>query len=175
VYALLAIDRISLTLLLSMPAAARSGWQQPGTSNSLTENGKSLAMFNSSRPPQRPGALQIQRGIQAIEQERSHCRSRIAVGVDALFDFNQSNLRPDATETLGALGPMIRNYGTHPLEIDGHTDSIGSLSYNRELNEARSQTVKDWLLMHGLCTGVRRHQRLRQDPPDRTQYEFRWQ
>jgi len=38
---------------------------------------------------------------------------------------------------------MIRKYGTHPLEIDGHTDSIGSLSYNRQPSETRAQTVKD--------------------------------
>jgi outer membrane protein OmpA-like peptidoglycan-associated protein len=141
---------ISLTLLLSMPVAAQSGWQQPGTIEQPHGKWQVPGQIQQPKGPwQTPGVLQVPRGIQAIEQERSDCRSRIAVGADALFDFNQSNLRPDATQTLGALGPMIRNYGTHPLEIDGHTDSIGSLSYNRELSEARAQTVKDWLLMHG--------------------------
>jgi integral membrane sensor domain MASE1 len=32
------------------------------------------------------------------------------------------------------------------IEIDGHTDAIGSLSYNRQLSEARAKTVKDWLV-----------------------------
>ncbi len=116
--------------------------------NSSTENGRSRAEFNSPKDRGRHRVLQVPKGIEAIKQESSHCQSRIAVGADALFDFNQSNLRTDATQTLEALGPVIRNYGTHPIEIDGHTDAIGSLSYNRQLSEARAKTVKDWLVTH---------------------------
>ena len=141
---------LSLTLLLSVSPAAQSGWQQPGAIEQPHGKWQLPGQIQQPTGPwQTPGALQVPKGIQAIKQERSRCQSRIAVGADALFDFNQSNLRPDATQTLEALGPVIRNYGTHPLEIDGHTDAIGSLSYNQELSEARAQTVKDWLMAHG--------------------------
>jgi outer membrane protein OmpA-like peptidoglycan-associated protein len=90
----------------------------------------------------------VPEGIQAIKQETTHCQSRIEVGADALFDFNQSNLGPDAAKTLAALGPVIQKYGAHPIEIDGHTDAIGSLAYNQRLSEARAATVKNWLVAH---------------------------
>jgi outer membrane protein OmpA-like peptidoglycan-associated protein len=141
---------LSLTLLLSVSPAVQSGWQQPGAieqphGKMATSRPDSTAHGTLANAGRTPGS----KGHPGIKQERSHCQSRIAVGADALFDFNQSNLRPDATQTLEALGPVIRNYGTHPLEIDGHTDAIGSLSYNQELSEARAQTVKDWLMAHG--------------------------
>jgi photosystem I P700 chlorophyll a apoprotein A2 len=63
-----------------------------------------------------------------------------------LFDFDQSDLRTDATETLEKLGPIIHSFEPHPIEIDGHTDGVGSLSYNQQLSEARAETVKDWLV-----------------------------
>lgn len=97
-------------------------------------------------PWQKPGAIQVPKGIQAIKQESLPCESRISVGGDALFDFDRSELRGDATETLEKLGPVIRKFGTHPIEIDGHTDAIGSLSYNQQLSEARAETVKGWLV-----------------------------
>jgi outer membrane protein OmpA-like peptidoglycan-associated protein len=108
---------ISLTLLLSMAPAAQSGWQQPGAIEQ--PHGKWQAPSKIQQPTgpwQTPSALQVPTGIQAIKQERFHCQSRIAIGADALFDFNQSHLRPDATKTLEALGPVIRKYGAHPLE-----------------------------------------------------------
>lgn len=90
--------------------------------------------------------IQVPKGIQAIKQENLPCENRISVGADALFAFDRSDLGSDATETLEKLGPIIRSSGTHPIEIDGHTDAIGSLSYNQQLSEARAETVKRWLV-----------------------------
>jgi len=96
----------------------------------------------------KPGEIQVPKGIQAIKQDSSKCENRLAVGADALFDFNKSDLRPDAEETLDALGPIVRKQGAHPAEIDGHTDSIGSAEYNQRLSEERAKSVKAWLVAH---------------------------
>jgi outer membrane protein OmpA-like peptidoglycan-associated protein len=140
---------IIMPLLLGLAPVARGGWQ----SGEIEEpHGKWQVPGQIQQPKgvwQTPGAIQVPKGIQAIKQESSHCQSRIEVGADALFNFNESDLRSDAKQTLEVLGPAIRRYGAHPLEIDGHTDSIGSLSYNQRLSEARAQTVKDWLVKHG--------------------------
>jgi outer membrane protein OmpA-like peptidoglycan-associated protein len=141
---------ISLTFLFGLAAAAQSGWQQAGEVEQPHGTWQVPSQIQQPKEPwQTPGVIQVPKGIEAIKQESSHCQSRIAVRADALFDFNKSNLRPDASQTLEALGPVIRKYGTHPLEIDGHTDAIGSLAYNQQLSEARAQTVKDWLVRHG--------------------------
>jgi outer membrane protein OmpA-like peptidoglycan-associated protein len=138
---------IGLVFFLSMSVAVQGGWQQPGEIEQPHGKWQVPGQIQQPKGPwQTPGAIQVPKGIQAIKQESSHCQRRIAVRADALFDFNHSNLRTDATQTLEALGPVIRNYGTHPVEIDGHTDAIGSFSYNRQLSEARAKTVKDWLV-----------------------------
>jgi outer membrane protein OmpA-like peptidoglycan-associated protein len=129
-----------IVFLLVMTAGAQSGWQQPG------EIEQPHGTWQLPGQIQKPGTIQVPKGIQAIREESSHCESRILVGADALFDFNRSDLRSDASETLEKLGPVIRSFGTHPIEIDGHTDSIGARSYNQQLSEARAETVKAWLV-----------------------------
>ncbi|MGO9450703.1 MAG: OmpA family protein [Candidatus Binataceae bacterium] len=70
------------------------------------------------------------------------------MGADALFDFDRSDLRADAQETLEALGPIINKYKNDPTEVDGYTDAIGSAEYNQRLSEQRAKTVKSWLVDH---------------------------
>lgn len=97
-------------------------------------------------PWQEPGDIQVPKGIQAVKSvEESACLRRITVVGDALFDFDKSDLRADAEETLVAAGPEIARAGDGKLTITGHTDSKGSDAYNDELSEARARTVRDWL------------------------------
>lgn len=94
---------------------------------------------------QTPGAIQEPGDIQKIKEK---CASRLLVGSDALFAFNQADLTPDAEKILSALGPRIQQEGKHPVVIEGHTDSIGSAAYNQELSEKRARAVQTWLTAH---------------------------
>jgi outer membrane protein OmpA-like peptidoglycan-associated protein len=38
------------------------------------------------------------------------------------------------------------------LEVDGHTDSVGSDAYNQQLSEKRAAAVRDYLVQQGLPT-----------------------
>lgn len=97
-----------------------------------------------------PGDIQIPKGIQAVKTiERSACERRLSVVGDALFDFDKAGLRIDAEETLVAALPEIQKLGSKPALIEGHTDAIGSDSYNQKLSEARAKTVRDWLSQRG--------------------------
>ena len=116
--------------------APKGTWQVPGE------------IQQPKGPWQKPGAIQVPKGIQAIKREDAGCQHRLEVGADALFAFDKSDLNPDAEETLSALGPEITKLGSHPAEIDGHTDSIGSAEYNQRLSERRADVVKGWLADH---------------------------
>jgi outer membrane protein OmpA-like peptidoglycan-associated protein len=100
---------------------------------------------------QQPGEIQVPKGIQAVQTTAvSRCEQRLSVVGDALFDFNKSNLRPEAEETLAAAGPEIAKLGGKPSRIEGHTDAIGSDAYNFKLSEARATTVREWLAARGV-------------------------
>lgn len=138
-----------VALIFSRPASA--DWQTPGAIEQAQGSWQTPGKIQE--PPhgrwQTPGAIQIPKGIQAIHPAVAPCEQRLIVGSDALFDFDRSNLRPDAQETLRALGPMIRKNGGRVVAIDGYTDSIGSIEYNQSLSQQRAQTVKSWLVSQG--------------------------
>ncbi|HET7446850.1 MAG TPA: hypothetical protein VFJ49_02865 [Methyloceanibacter sp.] len=47
-------------------------------------------------PWQKPGDIQVPKGIQAVHTTKDQCEERLSVVADALFDFDKSTLRPDA-------------------------------------------------------------------------------
>lgn len=55
--------------------------------------------------------------------------------------LNASNLR-----LLGKVQRVVKEFGNREVEVEGHTDSIGSEALNKKLSEERAQTVKDYLL-----------------------------
>lgn len=126
--------------VLSSPAFAQREFQKPGPIQKPGEIQVPKGTW------QKPGEIQVPRGIQAIKSETEQCRRRLSVVADALFEFNQAALTPRAEETLGALPAMLAEAGRHPMSIEGHTDSIGSVDYNQTLSEQRAQAVKTWLV-----------------------------
>ena len=58
------------------------------------------------------------------------------------FDFNQATIRPQSEPTLAAIAQLLSQHPQWRLEIDGHTDSIGSAAYNLALSRRRAESVK---------------------------------
>lgn len=74
----------------------------------------------------------------------------ITIAADILFDFDQAILRPDAKTALGQISAAIaKYYPQNSLQIQGHTDAIGSDSYNQDLSVRRAIAVKQWLQTQG--------------------------
>lgn len=67
-----------------------------------------------------------------------------------LFGFDQSNLSADARNNLDKLVVVLNNYPDTNIEIQGHTDSTGSESYNQRLSERRAGSVSGYLVQNGI-------------------------
>ena len=66
---------------------------------------------------------------------------------DILFDFDQSNIRPDAEMALQQISASIaERFPNVPLQVRGHTDAKGGEDYNLALSQRRSASVKQWLI-----------------------------
>ena len=65
------------------------------------------------------------------------------------FDFNKADIKPQFIPELDELVRFMRNpYGT--IQIQGHTDSVGSEDYNQTLSERRAASVKQYLVSKGV-------------------------
>jgi outer membrane protein OmpA-like peptidoglycan-associated protein len=60
---------------------------------------------------------------------------------DILFEFDRARLTPEARRTLSEIGGVIRDVKGRPIAVEGHTDSIGTMVYNKDLSRRRAQSV----------------------------------
>ena len=70
---------------------------------------------------------------------------------NVLFGFDQSNISADARTSLDKLVTVLNTYSETDIEVQGHTDSKGSLAYNKTLSEQRASAVKNYLSGKGIA------------------------
>jgi outer membrane protein OmpA-like peptidoglycan-associated protein len=66
------------------------------------------------------------------------------------FDFNKATLRPESHTELRYLTELLKKYPRAKIEIEGHTDSVGTAGYNKRLSQDRADAVKDYLSAQGI-------------------------
>ena len=67
------------------------------------------------------------------------------------FDFDKSNIRPDARSILDEAVATLQREGDVHVSVEGHTDAIGSDAYNQRLSERRAEAVADYLARGGVA------------------------
>ena len=67
------------------------------------------------------------------------------------FDFNSSVL-VDGFPSLLRLAELLQTNGGYKVRVEGHTDGIGSDSFNQKLGLERANTVRDFLVKYGART-----------------------
>jgi outer membrane protein OmpA-like peptidoglycan-associated protein len=67
-----------------------------------------------------------------------------------LFDFGKASLRESYKDDLWKLGNTLKQYPETDLLIVGHTDNVGSESFNEALSKKRAKTVSDELTSTGI-------------------------
>jgi outer membrane protein OmpA-like peptidoglycan-associated protein len=90
--------------------------------------------------------------LNAILQTRDTARGLIVSLSDVLFDFDQASLKPGAREKLAKVSGILLTYPTLHMNIEGHTDSVGSDDYNLKLSQRRADAVRDYLTSNGINT-----------------------
>jgi outer membrane protein OmpA-like peptidoglycan-associated protein len=67
-----------------------------------------------------------------------------------LFDLGKASIRKDSYAVLQNIVDIMKEYPTAKFEIEGHTDSSGSLKLNEKLSKERAASVKDYLISIGM-------------------------
>jgi OOP family OmpA-OmpF porin len=69
------------------------------------------------------------------------------------FDFDRSNVRPDAASILDRVIEAIRELGSTGVDLIGHADRSGPDAYNQRLSVRRADSVRDYLSERGVPGG----------------------
>jgi outer membrane protein OmpA-like peptidoglycan-associated protein len=69
---------------------------------------------------------------------------------DVLFDSGRYTLKPDTQVSLAKVSGILLSYPGLKLQVEGHTDSVGSDEMNRKLSENRAGAVRDFLIKQGV-------------------------
>jgi peptidoglycan-associated lipoprotein len=74
--------------------------------------------------------------------------------VDALFDYDKSDIREDAraalTKDADALKAIFASFPDATVTMEGHCDERGSAEYNLALGDKRAAAAKDFLVQLGV-------------------------
>jgi len=69
---------------------------------------------------------------------------------DIFFEFDKSNISPDAREILKANADFLLKNGNSKVVIEGHCDERGTAEYNMALGQRRAQETKNYLVNLGI-------------------------
>lgn len=63
-----------------------------------------------------------------------------------IFPFGRETLLPLSESILDTIGDVLVRHPALRVEVAGHTDNVGSETYNQQLSEERAQAVRQYLL-----------------------------
>lgn len=72
--------------------------------------------------------------------------------VDTFFDFDKATLKQGGKDALAKLAQQVvaNAANVHKIMVVGHTDYIGSATYNQKLSERRAKSAADYMISQGV-------------------------
>ena len=91
------------------------------------------------------------RQIEGIDVTRTdEDELKVTMRNEILFDFNSSSLRSSSRDELREMADVFDRYGDTTIVVAGHTDSVGTASYNQRLSDRRAYSVASYLENNGV-------------------------
>lgn len=91
-------------------------------------------------------AEEIEKSVPDAKVERVGEGIVVEFSSAVLFGFDQADLSADAKANLDKLVTVLNTYPDTNIEVQGHTDSKGSETYNQNLSVKRATSVSDYLV-----------------------------
>ncbi len=92
--------------------------------------------------------------LNSILQTRDTARGLIVNMSDVLFDTGSYTLKSGAREMLAKISGIVLAHPGLNLQIEGHTDSVGSDEFNQQLSERRADSVGNFLTQQGVSASA---------------------
>jgi outer membrane protein OmpA-like peptidoglycan-associated protein len=98
-------------------------------------------------------AKELEQNIPGAIVERVGEGIQVTFESGLLFDFNSDRVKPEAAANLRTLSQSLDKYPNSSLLIVGHTDAVGSDSFNQDLSERRARSAGLYLAQQGVSAG----------------------
>jgi len=85
-----------------------------------------------------------------VEVERQGNNINLNMPGGITFDTAQANIKPNFTPVLNDIASVMSKYPETKIEVQGHTDNVGSDANNLSLSQLRAQSVTSYLTGHGV-------------------------
>jgi outer membrane protein OmpA-like peptidoglycan-associated protein len=94
---------------------------------------------------------QLRQQLNVILETRESARGLIVNLSDVLFDTARHDLKPGAREKLARVSGILASHPGLRIDIEGHTDSVGTDDYNQRLSERRAESVRNYLVSQSIA------------------------
>jgi outer membrane protein OmpA-like peptidoglycan-associated protein len=139
----------SAALAAREKAAADAAAAQQEASRADAESLRQVAQQAEAEKLQLRERLRQQ--LNTILETRESARGLIVNINDVLFDFNKYTLKPGAREKLAKVAGILLAYPGLKVQLEGHTDSVGTEEYNMKLSDERAGAVRDYLMSQSVA------------------------
>jgi outer membrane protein OmpA-like peptidoglycan-associated protein len=131
-------------------AARQDALAQQQASKAEADRMRMAAQQSEAEKTQLRERLRLQ--FNAILETRETARGLIVNISDVLFDFDKYTLKAGAREKLAKVSGILLAYPGLKIQLEGHTDSVGTDDYNMKLSEQRAGAVRDYLTTQGVAS-----------------------
>jgi OOP family OmpA-OmpF porin len=76
--------------------------------------------------------------------------TKVTYAADAFFDFDKAVLKPEGKAKLDDLAQKVKAINLEVIIAVGHTDAVGTDTYNQKLSIRRAEAVKAYLVSKGI-------------------------
>jgi outer membrane protein OmpA-like peptidoglycan-associated protein len=137
---------------LRQQQVAQAAAEQAGRDRAAAQADAEKARQATAQAEAEKGQLRAQllSQLNSILQTRDSARGLIVNMSDVLFDTGSYTLKPGAREKLAKISGIVLAHPGLNLQIEGHTDSVGTDEFNQQLSERRADSVRDFLVEQGV-------------------------
>ena len=130
------ISQSTASLVASVSVISDSVSDLAGAGVGMNKDDSDLALANNSQDE----------AIEGIFVKETEKEITIDLSSDILFDFNKWSIRADASRALMAVEKILSQHAKAGVTLEGHTDSVGSDQYNKDLSMKRALSVREWFI-----------------------------
>ncbi|MEL5848035.1 MAG: OmpA family protein [Candidatus Igneacidithiobacillus chanchocoensis] len=137
------------TLRLRSPNGSQT-WVYLWVSGSSPQGGGETYVYSVQTKPMQTGMVTADRELYSASDMDQALAQQGRFSMHIPFDYNKASLRSDAQTQIQGLAQVLRTHPNWMIGLDGHTDAVGSASFNQKLSEERAHSVKVALMALGI-------------------------